>query len=141
MTGPEGFTIDLTKCPAGWTDTEGLTDTSIKIGQSTSPRRAPAADYGNLGRPSTCVFDYYSDKGAFKDSNGKTRKINYIVKDDGYDAGPDDPDRRRAARLREGVRRVDARHADHAEDLRQDQPALHPPARGDQRLIRRGVIR
>ena len=27
VTGPEGFTIDLSKCPAGWSDTEGLTDT------------------------------------------------------------------------------------------------------------------
>src|SRR5947209_8776249 len=32
ITGPEGFSVDLTKCPAGWSDTEGLTDTSIKIG-------------------------------------------------------------------------------------------------------------
>jgi len=32
ITGPEGFSIDLTKCPAGWSDVEGLTDTSIKIG-------------------------------------------------------------------------------------------------------------
>ena len=31
------------------------------------------------------IFGYYSDKGAFKDSLGKTRKINYITKDDGYD--------------------------------------------------------
>ena len=34
----------------------------------------------------TVLFDYYSNKGAFKDSLGKTRKINYIIKDDGYDA-------------------------------------------------------
>src|SRR5215210_6277759 len=34
LTGPEGFTIDLSKCPAGWSDTEGLTDTEIKIGQT-----------------------------------------------------------------------------------------------------------
>jgi hypothetical protein len=28
-TGPEGFTIDLTKCPSGWSNTEGLSDASI----------------------------------------------------------------------------------------------------------------
>ena len=27
----------------------------------------------------TCVFGYYSDKGVFKDSTGKTRKVNYIA--------------------------------------------------------------
>ena len=31
------------------------------------------------------VFDYYNAKGGFKDANGKTRKINFLVKDDGYD--------------------------------------------------------
>lgn len=34
VTGPEGFTIDLTTCPAGWSETEGLTDTTIKIGHT-----------------------------------------------------------------------------------------------------------
>src|ERR687890_57987 len=34
LTGPEGFTVDLSKCPSGWSDTEGLTDTEIKIGLS-----------------------------------------------------------------------------------------------------------
>jgi branched-chain amino acid transport system substrate-binding protein len=85
VTGPEGFTVDLTKCPAGWSETEGLTDTEIKIGQ-TLPQSGAAADYGNLGKGMTAIFDDYSNKGAFKDALGKTRKINYVVKDDGYDA-------------------------------------------------------
>jgi branched-chain amino acid transport system substrate-binding protein len=84
LTGPEGFTIDLSKCPANWSDTEGLTDTEIKIGQ-TIPQSGTAADYGYGAVTNGLVFKYYSDKGYFKDSNGKTRKINYIVKDDGYD--------------------------------------------------------
>jgi branched-chain amino acid transport system substrate-binding protein len=84
VTGPEGFTIDLSKCPAGWSDTEGLTDTEIKIGQ-TLPQSGPAADYGNVGKAMKIVLDSYSNKGAFKDSLGKTRKVDYIMKDDGYD--------------------------------------------------------
>jgi branched-chain amino acid transport system substrate-binding protein len=83
ITGPEGFKVDLTKCPAGWSDTEGLTDTDIKIGQ-TLPQSGPAADYGNVGRAMNTMFADASSKG-FKDSLGKTRKITYIVKDDGYD--------------------------------------------------------
>jgi branched-chain amino acid transport system substrate-binding protein len=84
VTGPEGFEADLSKCPAGWSDTEGLSDTEIKIGQ-TLPQSGPAADYGNVAKGMSTMFEEYSNKGAFKDSLGKTRKINYIVRDDSYD--------------------------------------------------------
>lgn len=84
-TGPGGLTVDLTECPSGWSETEGLTDTEIKIGQ-TLPQSGPAADYGNVGRAKTAIFDYYSDEGAFEDSEGKVRRINFIIKDDSYDA-------------------------------------------------------
>jgi branched-chain amino acid transport system substrate-binding protein len=85
VTGPGGFTMDLSKCPAGWSDTEGLTDTSIKIGQAIA-QSGTFADYGNIAKAMTVLFDSYSKKGVFKDSLGKTRSINYIAKDDGYDA-------------------------------------------------------
>jgi len=84
LTGPAGFTVDLSRCPAGWPDTEGLTDTTIKLG-STNFFSGAAADYGNLTLAEKALFDHYSEQGAFKDSTGKTRKINYIYKDDGYD--------------------------------------------------------
>jgi branched-chain amino acid transport system substrate-binding protein len=84
VTGPAGFTIDLSKCPAGWSDTEGLTDTSIKIGQAIA-QSGTFAEYNNYSKGIGAIFDYYGDKGAFKDVNGKTRKVDYIVKDDGYD--------------------------------------------------------
>ncbi|MPY92787.1 MAG: ABC transporter substrate-binding protein [Acidimicrobiia bacterium] len=85
LTGPEGFTIDLSQCPAGWSDTEGLTDTEIKIGNPTA-LSGTAADFGNLSRTAAAWFKYNSDNGAFTDSTGKTRSINYIVRDDSYDA-------------------------------------------------------
>ena len=84
VTGPEGFKIDLTKCQTGWSDTEGLSDTSIKLGSAT-PLSGAVADYGNFSRASAAIFDYYSKKGAFTDSLGKTRTIDFIYKDDGYD--------------------------------------------------------
>jgi branched-chain amino acid transport system substrate-binding protein len=84
VVGPEGFNVDLTKCPSGWSETEGLTDTEIKIGQ-TLPQSGAAADYGNVGKGMVTMFDDASSRGMFKDSQGKTRKVNYIVKDDGYD--------------------------------------------------------
>src|SRR5690349_21979480 len=77
--------MDLTKCAAGWSDTEGLTDTTIKIGQTIS-LSGTLAEYGNIAKTNQVLFDYYSAKGAFKDSTGKTRSVQYIVKDDAYDA-------------------------------------------------------
>ena len=84
VTGAEGFKVDLSKCPSGWSNTEGLTDTTFKIGGSLS-LSGTLADYGNYGKSIDTLFDYYSKKGMFKDSNGKTRTAQYISKDDGYD--------------------------------------------------------
>jgi hypothetical protein len=85
LTGPEGWTVDLSKCPPDWSDTEGVSDTKIKIGQSI-PLSGTYADYGNLGKGMEFLFGYYNDQGFFKDASGKTRKIEYTMKDDGYDA-------------------------------------------------------
>jgi len=84
LTGPGGFTVDLSKCASGWSETEGLTDTEIKIGLSVA-QSGTAAYTGLYGQGEEAIFSYYSDKGVFKDVNGKTRKITFIQKDDGYD--------------------------------------------------------
>jgi hypothetical protein len=85
LTGPEGFTIDLSKCPAGWSDTEGLTDTSIKVGL-TLAQSGNYAEYNNYSKSMKVIFDHYGNQNVFKDVNGKTRKIDFILRDDGYDA-------------------------------------------------------
>jgi ABC-type branched-subunit amino acid transport system substrate-binding protein len=85
LTGSNGWTVDLGKCPGGWSDTEGVTDTTIKIGQSIS-QSGTYADYGNLGKAIGVLFGYYSDQGLFKDASGKVRKVVYTQLDDGYDA-------------------------------------------------------
>ena len=84
LTGPEGFTIDLSKCPQGWTETEGITDNEIKIGQ-TLAESGTFAVAANYGKGEDAIFKHYSDQGAFTDVNGKSRKVTYIQKDDGYD--------------------------------------------------------
>ena len=70
VTGPEGFTIDLATCPAGWSNTEGLTDTEIKIGHTTA-QSGTLADYGNIAKAMGVLFDYVNTTG-IKDSTGKT---------------------------------------------------------------------
>jgi branched-chain amino acid transport system substrate-binding protein len=84
VVGPEGFAIDLTKCPAGWSDTEGVTDTNIKIGHPAA-LSGPQADYGNIPKAADALMKYYSSKGIFKDSNGKTRTATIVMRDDGFD--------------------------------------------------------
>ena len=72
--------------PPGWSDTEGLSDTTIKIGQSL----VAVGHLRRLRQPRQrridFIFGYYNDQGFFKDTPGKTRKVDYIMKDDGYDA-------------------------------------------------------
>jgi ABC-type branched-subunit amino acid transport system substrate-binding protein len=82
--GPDGFTIDLSKCPAGWSNTEGLSDTEIKLG-SAAPASGTQATGVYINQAMSVIFDYYADKGAFTDSLGKRRRVNQIIKDDGYD--------------------------------------------------------
>lgn len=84
ISGPEGFTIDLSKCATGWSNTEGLTDTTFKVGQSLA-LSGTLADYGNYGKSIDALLAHYSGLGAFKDSTGKVRTATYIQKDDGYD--------------------------------------------------------
>ena len=129
VTGPEGFTIDLTKCPAGWSNTEGLTDTSIKIGYSL-PQSGHRGRVRRVGQaPSRMRLQATTaTKGAFTDSNGKTRKVNLITRDDGYDPARTIPIVDEFLDS-EKVFAVETRGiAADAEDLRQGQPALRPPA-------------
>ncbi|WP_420438465.1 ABC transporter substrate-binding protein [Candidatus Poriferisodalis sp.] len=44
--GPEGFMIDLNECPGDWSNTEGITESEIRIGQ-TGPQSGTLALYGN----------------------------------------------------------------------------------------------
>ncbi len=84
VTGPDGFTMDLSRCGSGWSDTEGLTDTEIKLGE-TGASSGTLADSINYYRAINAMLEYWGDKGAFKDSNGKTRKVTVLNRDDGYD--------------------------------------------------------
>jgi len=46
LRGPEGFAIDLNECPDDWSNTEGITDSEIRLGQ-TGPQSGTLALYGN----------------------------------------------------------------------------------------------
>jgi len=84
VTGPEGFVADISKCPSGWSDTEGITDTEIKIGASIA-QSGPLADYGNILKMWQAYVDELNASGGITDSTGKTRKVKLVTKDDKYD--------------------------------------------------------
>jgi len=84
LTGPEGYQIDLSKCPPDWSETQGLTDTEIKMGWA-APLSGAQADFGGIPKGATAVLEEYSKQGVFKDSAGKTRKVNMVTRDDSYD--------------------------------------------------------
>jgi ABC-type branched-subunit amino acid transport system substrate-binding protein len=84
LTGPTGFSIDLTKCGPGWSDTEGITDTEVKIGYPAA-LSGPNAEAGNIANAQVALFKHYNANGGFPDSSGKNRKVTMVLKDDGYD--------------------------------------------------------
>ncbi|MGE0730652.1 MAG: ABC transporter substrate-binding protein [Acidimicrobiia bacterium] len=84
LTGPEGYTVDLTKCPADWSDVEGLTDTTIKLGWP-APLSGAQADFGALPKGAEAFLTHYSERGLFTDSTGKERSVVVVTRDDGYD--------------------------------------------------------
>jgi len=84
VTGAGGFTMDLGKCPAGWSDTEGLSDTSIKAGYVLAQSGTAAAGAG-LAKAEDALFKHQASIGGFKDSAGKTRNVQLLTRDDAYD--------------------------------------------------------
>jgi branched-chain amino acid transport system substrate-binding protein len=84
VTGPGGFTVDLSTCPAGWDPYEGLADGKIKLGQN-MVQSGTLADYGNIGIAQKIYFDYVNGLGGITDSTGKTYTIVADQRDDAYD--------------------------------------------------------
>ncbi len=85
VTGPGGFTVDLSACPAGWDPYGGLGEGKITIGQ-TLAQSGTLADYGNIGLAQKIYYDTVNAAGGIKDSEGKTYTIENTLKDDAYDA-------------------------------------------------------
>ena len=81
----DGYTIDLSKCPSGWNNTEGLVNGEIKIGHTTA-LSGTLAVYGQIATGWQLYLGDVNAAGGIKDSAGKTWTFKLIFKDDGYDA-------------------------------------------------------
>ena len=80
LIGPSGFQIDLNECPSDWSDTEGLTDDSIKLGTS-FVLSGSAAGFGPY------IFGTEAYLNHINDSEGGVggRTISLEIKDDAYE--------------------------------------------------------
>ncbi|MFN0092392.1 MAG: ABC transporter substrate-binding protein [Acidimicrobiales bacterium] len=82
LTGPGGFEVDLSKCPANWKDAGGITDTEIRLGATGIFSGVAAASSGFvLGAEAYYNYINATEGGV----NGK--KLTYTYKDNGYTAG------------------------------------------------------
>ena len=85
VTGPGGFSVDLSTCPEGWDPYGGLEDGVINFGQ-TGAASGTLADYGNIQVAQQIYWDYVnSEQGGFTDSEGKTYTLEADFRDDAYD--------------------------------------------------------
>lgn len=78
LRGPSGFQIDLNDCPGDWSNTGGITDTEIRLGQS-FVRSGTLAAYINLSIGMEMWYKYTTQNGGI---DGKD--LVFITKDDGY---------------------------------------------------------
>ena len=79
LIGPSGFEIDLNDCPSDWSETHGLTDDSLRVGQTTVMSGNLAA-YGNISYGWENYWNWVNEE--FGGIGG--RELKMIIKDDGY---------------------------------------------------------
>lgn len=82
LTGPGGWTVDLSNCPGDWSDTDGIVDGKVKIAL-TIAQSGTLAVYGNLGTGQGVYYDYINANGGIGPDG---LQIEFVTKDDAYDA-------------------------------------------------------
>ncbi|GAC1315845.1 MAG: hypothetical protein NVSMB16_12860 [Acidimicrobiales bacterium] len=77
--GPAGFDLDLSKCPADYNPTQGITKDKITVAMSL-PKSGPLQGFGLIADGMNSYFKYLNDKGGVAG-----RKIELLFKDDSYE--------------------------------------------------------
>jgi branched-chain amino acid transport system substrate-binding protein len=79
LRGPAGYEADLNSCPADWSDTTGLLDDELRVGQTTVQSGNLAA-YGNISVGWENYWNWINNE--LGGIGGRDLKM--IIKDDGY---------------------------------------------------------
>ena len=79
----QDYTVDLSSCPPGWNNTEGLTPSEIKLG-FTAPLSGDLRAIGDAAKGWQLYLDQVNGRG-IPDATGEIRRFKATVYDDGYD--------------------------------------------------------
>ena len=82
LRGPSGFEIDISECPADWSNSTGITDSQVRIGHTTAQSGNLAA-YGNIAYGWQNYFDWMNANDPIM-VGGSPRELMLVVKDDAY---------------------------------------------------------
>ncbi len=82
LRGPAGFEIDMSECPADWSNTGGITETQIRIGHTTAQSGTLAA-YGAIANGWDNYLAWVDENDPIM-VNGEPRELELLVKDDAY---------------------------------------------------------
>ncbi|MGH1505158.1 MAG: ABC transporter substrate-binding protein [Acidimicrobiales bacterium] len=81
LTGPGGWEVDMTACPADWSNTAGVADGTVTVGL-TIPQSGTLAAYGNIGTGMEAYFNYVNEHGGVGPDG---LQIALETRDDAYD--------------------------------------------------------
>lgn len=117
-----GYRIDLSRCPSNWSNTEGLTDTEIRLGQ-TALLSGTLAQYAPIAAGLEIYLADLNRRG-ITDTTGRTRTFDLIIRDEGYASSRTHPAGGRTGRNGAGPCRDRHQLAELEDGARTAQPAV-----------------
>ena len=78
--GAGGYKLDISSCPSGWSNTQGISRTAIKL-YATAPLTGPVAVVGEIDEGVRSYFDYVNTHGGIGSNH---LRIDYTIGDDQY---------------------------------------------------------
>jgi branched-chain amino acid transport system substrate-binding protein len=78
--GAGGYTLNISKCPSGWSNTQGISNTAIKL-YATAPLSGPDAVVGDIDKGVKSYFEYVNTHGGIGPNH---LAVDYTIGDDQY---------------------------------------------------------
>jgi branched-chain amino acid transport system substrate-binding protein len=78
--GAGGYKLDISKCPSGWSNTQGISNTAIQL-YGTAPLSGPDAVVGDIDKGVKSYFEYVNTHGGIGPNH---LAVDYTIGDDQY---------------------------------------------------------